>query len=304
MNGDLRRVLFTEFIQFQQGDASALGQVLVDPNAVIISAALGDALDLKLGDTMRVKGAGLDHERNMRIVGVAQRLPGFITEITSNRNNANGGSTGIIMGMEAYRDLRNDPAKGAVDPSEAVYSKLLIRGQTGVNERALGRSLRDTFSRQRGLNVSVTSEQVAQARSTLEQGRIFVLVLTVVSMITAVFGVLAVMYTAVLGRRVEIGMLKAIGASGGDLRSIFIGEAMVTTLAAALAGIIAGTILGYLFALIPRFTVESPMLFAFDWRTAAIICATVSLAAIFSSWLATRPVLRSKAIVILRDRGS
>ena len=304
VNGDLRRVLFTEFIQFQQGDASALGQVVFDPNAIIISAALGDALDLKLGDTMRVKGAGLDHERNMRIVGVAQRLPGFITEITSNRNNANGGSTGIIMGMEAYRDLRNDPAKGAADPSEAVYSKLLIRGQAGVNERALGRSLRDTFSRQRGLNVSVTSEQVAQARSTLEQGRIFVLVLTVVSMITAVFGVLAVMYTAVLGRRVEIGMLKAIGASGGDLRSIFIGEAMVTTLAAALAGIIAGTILGYLFALIPRFTVESPMLFAFDWRTAAIICATVSLAAIFSSWLATRPVLRSKAIVILRDRGS
>ena len=43
-------------------------------------------------------------------------------------------------------------------------------------------------------------------------------------MVTAVFGVLAVMYTAVTSRRVEIGMLKAIGSPARTLRGAFIGD--------------------------------------------------------------------------------
>lgn len=121
-------------------------------------------------------------------------------------------------------------------------------------------------------------------------------------MITAVFGVLAVMYTAVMGRRVEIGMLKALGASGRSLRGIFIGEAIVITLAAALAGIVAGTLLGYAFELSQRFAQEAVLLPAFDFTTAAVILVMVCPAAVFSAALATRPVIRQKAIRILRER--
>lgn len=102
--------------------------------------------------------------------------------------------------------------------------------------------------------------------------------------------------------KAQPGMLKAIGSPGPSLRAIFIGEAMVTTLAAALAGIIAGAILGYALEASQRFAQKSQMLPAFDFSTAAVILVMVCLAAIFSAALAVQPVIRQKAIRILRER--
>jgi putative ABC transport system permease protein len=110
------------------------------------------------------------------------------------------------------------------------------------------------------------------------------------------------MYTAVMSRRVEIGMLKAVGASKGALRGVFIGEAIITTLAAGIAGIVAGTLLGYAFEGSQRLQQDQLILLAFDFRTAGIIVALVCLAALFSSILATQPVIKQKAIKILRER--
>jgi len=192
-----------------------------------------------------------------------------------------------------------------VDVTEALYNRVLMRADrsvAGYSDEGLSRALRDVFSGQKGIAIEVTAETVRAIRAELERGRIFTVLLTGLSMVTAVFGVLAVMYTAVMGRRVEIGMLKAIGGSRRTLRSIFIGEAIVTTLAAALAGIIAGTILGYIFEYGQRFSQETPLIWAFDAGTAALICIMVTLAAILSAALATQPVIVQKAVRILRDR--
>ncbi len=302
VRGDLNDVLFGEFMQWAQGDASALRRINEDPNAVIISLGLSEALDLRLGDTLRVTGAGLDHERLMTIIAVGQRLPGFSSQITRNVNDARGGSTGILMNLDAYRELRHDPASGPLDEGEPLFSRVLMRIESGMDQVALGRALRESLGGDKGISVELTSELVQSIRDQLAQGRIFTVLLTGLSMVTAVFGVLAVMYTAVMSRRVEIGMLKAIGAPGRSLRAIFIGEAIVITLAAGLAGILAGTILGYAFEVSQRFAQESPLLPAFDFSTALVIVVMVSLAAIFSAALATQPVIRQKAVVILRER--
>lgn len=305
VQGDLTQVLYPDFYQFVSGDESALRQLQTDPNAAIISSGLSDLLDLKQGDQLRLRGSGFDHDRIMTIIAVGARVPAFNTEMTRNRNNAQSGQTGVLVNLDTYRDLRWDPAKGPIDRAESLFSRILMRADqsvAGYSDEGLSRALRDVFSGQKGISIEVTSETVKTIRAQLEQGRIFTVLLTGLSMVTAVFGVLAVMYTAVMGRRTEIGMLKAIGGSRLSLRTIFIGEAIVTTLAAALAGIIAGTILGYIFEYAQRFSQETPLIWAFDVRTAGLICLMVTLSAIFSAALATQPVIRQKAITILRDR--
>ena len=301
IQGDLNHSLYTEFMQWAEGDASALTRIATDPDAVIIAGGMSEYLDLHVGDTIRIKGAGFDHERLMTIAAVGTRLPGF-RGITRNRNDAQFGNTVVLMNVETYRELRHDPVTGPLDTEEALFNRALMSFQPGFDSLAVGKALRDTFSRDRGIEISLTQETVDAIRNQLQQSRIFTVLLATVSMVTAVFGVLAVMYTAVLGRRVEIAMLKALGAPGRSLRAIFIGEAVVTTLAAALAGVIAGTLLGYAFEFVNRFAQESPMLLAFDSQTAAVIVAMVCIAAVFSALLAVRPVLRQKAIVILRER--
>ncbi len=298
---DLNQVLYTYLYRWIEGDASVLMRVVTDTNIAIISQGLSGAMGLHVGDKLLVKGAGIDHTRLLTIAGVAARIPGFKRYFS--RVRSEGHSSGIIVNLETYRDLQNNPANGSPDPAAPLFTKLMATVQPGVNRSTMLSDLRNYLSKQNSLTVTATSEQVAQARIALEQSRVFVVLLTGLSMVTAIFGVLAVMYTAVMGRRIEIGMLKAIGASKAALRGTFIGEAVVTTLAAGLAGIIAGTILGYAINITQYLQNDEPFVFAFDLNTAGIIVALVSIAAIFSAALATQPVIRQKAVKILRGRG-
>jgi ABC-type antimicrobial peptide transport system permease subunit len=302
VQGDLNTVLFNDLTQWAQGDNSALARINEDRNAAIISLGLSEYLDLHVGDTIRIKGAGFDHEQLLQIIAVGARLPGFGNEITRNRNSAQGGSTGIFVNLETFRELRHDPDKGALNEDEFLITQALLRFDPAQDEAEVIGALRDGIGEQHGIDFELTTESIASSREIYNQQRVFTLLLTGVSMVTAVFGVLAVMYTAVLSRRVEIGMLKAIGSPARTLRGIFIGEAIIITLAAALAGIIAGTLLGYAFEVSQRFAQEQTMLLGFDFTTAAVIVVMVCLAAIFSAALATQPVIRQKAITILREK--
>ncbi len=297
---DLNKVLYTDLLRWTEGDAKALTRLATDRNAAIIGDSLSTALDLRVGDTLLVKGTGNDHELKLTIVAVGARIPGFSRYFSRTSSEANG--SGVLVNLETYRDLQNDPALGSVDLTKDLMNKVFATTQPGVNNTTLLRSLRNTLSTQNGMTLVATSEQITTARATLEQSRVFIVLLTLLSMVTAIFGVLAVMYTAVMGRRVEIGMLKAIGAARAELRGIFIGEAVVTTLAAGLAGIIAGTLLGYAFVLSQRLQNDLPFKFAFDFNTAGIIIAMVVVAAVVGGTLATQPVIRQKAITILRER--
>jgi ABC-type antimicrobial peptide transport system permease subunit len=302
VQGDLSTVLFNDLTQWAQGDNSALARINEDRNAAVISLGLSEYLDLHVGDTLRIRGAGFDHEQLLQIVGVGARLPGFGSEITRNRNAAQGGDTGILVHMDTFRALRHNPADGDLDQNEALVTQALMRFEPAAGEGDVIAALREGIGDRQNLRLELTTESIAASREIYNQQRIFTLLLTGVSMVTAVFGVLAVMYTAVLGRRVEIGMLKAIGSPARTLRGIFIGEAIIITLAAAIAGIIAGTLLGYAFEVSQRFAQEQTMLLGFDFTTASVIVIMVCLAAIFSAALATQPVIRQKAIKILREK--
>jgi putative ABC transport system permease protein len=300
VQGDLREVLYPNLFRWTGGDSSALTRIATDENVAIISEGLSQALDLKVGDVIKVTGNGNDHVRTLSIIGVAARIPGFSNYFTRNQTDAN--RSAILMNLETYRELKNNPANGSPNLDESLLTKLMATAQAEVDETTLVSSLRDYLVNNNSLSVTATSESVAQNRSQLQQTRIFTVLLTGLSMVTAIFGVLAVMYTAVMSRRVEIGMLKAVGASKGALRGVFIGEAIITTLAAGIAGIVAGTLLGYAFEGSQRLQQDQLILLAFDFRTAGIIVALVCLAALFSSILATQPVIKQKAIKILRER--
>ena len=60
--------------------------------------------------------------------------------------------------------------------------------------------------------------------------------------------------------------------------------------------------LGYAFVLSQRLQADLPFKFAFDFNTAGIIIAMVVVAAVVGGTLATQPVIRQKAITILRER--
>jgi len=119
--------------------------------------------------------------------------------------------------------------------------------------------------------------------------------------VTSIFGVFAVVYVAVHVRRLEIGMLKAIGMCRGDLVRTFALESVIMTVSASLAGVTAGTVLGYVFYMNEHILRNIPTRLTFDWLTTTAILVMVILASVVSAGLAARGVVRSKVTQILRE---
>jgi ABC-type antimicrobial peptide transport system permease subunit len=298
VTADLNNVLYADKIEFASGDRSALGKIVDDDYGVVISEGLAEVLAVPLGGTVKLRGAGLDHLEEFTVIGIARRIPGF-NGIGRARTAAQSGSIGLIS-LPAYHRISTDPKLTAPDSDAPVLTRFLaaVNPTTDLNE--LDADLRENYGFRNNIRASVADVRLEQARSEQQQSQIFLLVLTLISFTTAVFGVFAVIYVTIYARRTEIGMMKAVGSRNWELTGMLIIESIAMTLSAALAGIIAGATMGYLFAYIENVTSERPMAFAIDTTVMPFVIIMVVLASIIGAIFSARRIIKFKAIEILR----
>jgi putative ABC transport system permease protein len=162
-------------------------------------------------------------------------------------------------------------------------------------------NLRKRFADRDDVWVESTAEEIRTTEQSMRTTRILMLVMTALSFVTCIFGVFAVVYVAVYVRRLEIGMLKAIGMRRRHLVGAFALESVMMTVSASLAGVTAGTILGYVFYVSNNMMSQTPTRLTFDWITTLAILVMVILSSVISAVLAARGVVRSKVTRILRE---
>jgi ABC-type antimicrobial peptide transport system permease subunit len=81
---------------------------------------------------------------------------------------------------------------------------------------------------------------------------------------------------------------------------MFIVEAIAMTLSAALAGILAGATMAYLFAYVDNITSQRPMQFAIDTTVMPFIVFMVVLASVLGATFSARRIVKQRAVEILR----
>jgi ABC-type antimicrobial peptide transport system permease subunit len=301
LSGSLNGIVYPHRVEFVGTGPEVLDRVIADKNTIIISEGLAQHLNVPLGGTVRATGSGLDHIVELRVVGIARKMPGFFFDIGRNQQTARNGSSSALVSLDTFREIANDPVEGRPDPDQPVIMRLMGTFAPGANTEQVGKALRTTFTLKDKMVISVTPEDVVLFNQQFQQAQVFMVVLTVISFITAIFGVFAVIYVAVNSRRMEIGMMKAVGSSNGHLLITFILEAAVMSVSAVLAGITAGATLGYFNEYSNSLTTEMPVTFAVDTLVAPLTVALVVIASIISAALASRAVLIRKAVQILRE---
>ncbi len=311
LDGNLAPLTYDEGVEWIAGGPQSFDQLLADPSAVIVSEGLAEYFERGVGDTLRLKGAGLDHERQVRIVGILGRFPGF-NGFTSKRISAQDGRTDLFINEVAFRELTRDPLDGPYDSAYPIFERLtaapdrragLLGLSSEVTNEAVSQvatDLRKEYGLNEGVWVRSTPEDIETAQTGAQQVRVVILVLTALSFVLAIFGVFVVTYISVYTRRSEIAMLKAMGDSNQHLFGMFLSEALVMTLSATITGIIAGVLLGYIFRISDGFTSETPTVFAFDELVTPYILTLMIVAATVSTLFATWGYLRKQAIEILR----
>jgi len=146
-----------------------------------------------------------------------------------------------------------------------------------------------------GFQTQTFGDQFRNFEDLLGKLRVALLGLAIVALLLACLGIANTMYTAVLERTKEIGVLKALGARSRDVMLFFLAEAAVIGLAGGLVGALVAVALGRLGnAAVDRLT-QSFTTTSFDvFRTdVPVVLVAILLAALLSIVSGLLPALRA-----------
>ena len=298
VDGQLNNVLFTELVEFSDGGPEAFDQLVEDNDSVIISEGLAAHLAVSKGDIIKLTGEGIDHVLEVRIIAMARKIPG-VEGISRSRVLAESNST-ILMSIDSFRALTTAMDRPPLGLEKGVLEQILFTLSPEAEDREVAEEIGQRFNKDyriwaRFLAVALEENQLEHATQ-----RIFLLSLTIIAFTTAVFGVFAVIYVTIYARRIEIGMMKAMGMRRRELTGMLNIESIAITLGAALAGITAGATMGYIIFFGERALSQRPTIFAIDTTVIPFIVIMIVLASMIGATLSARRIVKKRAVEILR----
>lgn len=185
------------------------------------------------GRAIRVRDRVLIDDQPFRVVGILERKGSFILD----------GS--MLMNEDVLRDLKDNPDSVDIITAKARSIELVPRAQQEIEEylrrdRGIRRGERDDFSVQ-------TAEGALSNLNTILNGvQGFIFVIAFISIIVGSVGIANTMFTSVVERQKEIGIMKSIGARNSDIFSIFVIESGLMGLIGGILGVIFGVLLSQL----------------------------------------------------------
>ena len=124
LDNNLVEITYPEGVEWIAGGPESFAQMQSEDDTVIVSQGLSDYFERGVGDTLFLKGEGLDHLTEVRIVGVLGRFSGF-NGFTSKRTSAEDGRTDLFLNETAFRELTRDPLEGPYDPAYPVTERVM-----------------------------------------------------------------------------------------------------------------------------------------------------------------------------------
>ena len=293
VEASLAETFYSGQAQFEEGDASAFRKLEEEgPTAsTIISLSMSRALDVHKGDLLHLSfhlGAEKLEER-VRIEAVCAGLPGF-DNFRARAGNAQG--SGLLLSQKSFARMT------AAAPREAFQGVCLVK--TSGDAPAVAGRVREQLGLKHRLGVECVAEEKREAELLYWATQVLFAMLLAVAVTIALFGLVASMATAVIERRWEVGVLKAVGLRRAHLYRMFAAEAVTLTVSSGVMGGGMGFLLAYLFVAQAAALMEVPVVFTVPWVTFGatfVICAVAGLAA---SWFPTRRMLRLPVAEILR----
>jgi putative ABC transport system permease protein len=298
VDGHFNDVVYTDLVEIVAGEPAALDAFLEDPETIIISEGLAQHLAVSLGDKIKVAGEGTDHVLNAEIIGIARQLPSM-AGINRSRTSAQSNSDALIS-IDGFRALITELNQPLPPYDAPIVERLMMTLAPGAIAQDVADVMGKQFGQDYQLWIRFLEIQLEENQRNQAMIQIFLLVLTMISFTTAVFGVFAVIYVSIYARRIEIGMLKAIGMKRRELTWMLNLESITMTLGAALAGIVAGAVMSYIIFFGERFLTQRPKIFAMDATVIPFIVIMVVLASVLGATFSARRIVKKKAVDILR----
>jgi putative ABC transport system permease protein len=260
-------------IMFTEGDDKTYAE-LANGRKAIVSGILASALGLKVGDTVSVRTAGEPQDYQIAGIGADFTSMKLSTLYLSKENMAKdfGIPEDVFVMSSLAPGADKDAVKANVEQLLKSYPQFTL--YWGADYRAMA------------------TEELGQLFSAL-----YIVLIALV--IPSVLGLINTLAINVLERTREIGVLRAIGATRGQIRRLVVAEALMLSMAGTALGIVAGlalayALVGYIGASVYAVT------FYFPWGGILLAIALALILALLASILPARQAGRVKIVQALQ----
>ncbi len=176
--------------------------------------------NIELGDKIKIQGVDFE------VVGIYEKKGSFTTDSV------------IAMNEEVLRELYNNPDRYSLIDVKA--SNLNNMNQTVDNVKRELRKERGLKAGKEDFTVQTNMQAMQSINDTLDIVTTLLIGIAAISLIVGGIGIMNTMYTSVLERQQEIGIMKAIGAKNKDIFAMFFMESGILGIAGGIIGIIIG----------------------------------------------------------------
>ena len=233
---------------------------------------------VRVGDTIDIGS------RRLEVVGLLRKFG------DSTRDNA------FLMTIDLYR---------TVTGKIPTYGGILTKVDTAYDIEEIGDDIDFALSRQRDLEeysvlTPARSEEVISGVIGTVQSALFLI--AAVAVIVAGVGVMNTMYTSVLERTREIGIMKAVGAKGWHVMLVFLMESMIIGGIGGILGILGGAALAELVAWIARARGFGFFQSSVDVATIVFVAGFTMVVGLLAGVLPARQAAKQKPVDSLRYR--
>lgn len=164
---------------------------------------------------------------NFKVVGVLEEIGN-----TQDDNQIN-------VPLEAAREIFNEPEK---------VDMIIVQVKSGIDIPAMQGKIEKELERKRGdtsFEVVTATQILEQINQVLGVMQIVLVGIAAISLLVGAIGIMNSMYTSVLERTKEIGIMKSIGARNSEVLQIFLMEAGMIGLVGGIFGTLLGTTIAY-----------------------------------------------------------
>jgi len=227
-SGDDRKFVYEQLdIDVEQGRLLEDG----DENNVVLghnffSESVGLSNKIEAGDKVLIQ------DKEFKVVGITKKKGSFIFDNVVHMNDAP---------LEALMGYGDDVDLIVVK----IKDKDLIEKAKEDIEKLM-RDQRDVKAGEEDFSVTTPQATLDTVNEILAGVQIFIVLIAGISILVGGIGIVNTMFTSVLERRHEIGIMKAIGAKNSDIFYQFFIEAGLLGFVGGLAGVIVGVLIGYL----------------------------------------------------------
>ncbi|WP_442545298.1 FtsX-like permease family protein [Arthrobacter sp. KN11-1C] len=210
----------TAQLPWRQGSDGSAPLALKKGGAVIIPEALAASRGVSLGDTVRLNRAG--KSLSLRLVGTYASLA------TGNQ---------VVMSRDTAAEIGVTGSNG-----------WNVEAKPGVDVTALRDAIADSVADIPGVSVITAAKMKERAESELGSYAGAAFGIVVLALILGAVGAAGLLAVGVARREKEFGMLRAIGATRGDITRLVVADAILIGIAALAAGLLLGQLAGRVLA--------------------------------------------------------